>query len=133
MDGAEVVPIDVGVELRRGEVGVAEHFLHGAQVGPALEQMGGERMAERVRRDALAQSRTARIDLDDAPGPDARQRRAASIEKKNTSALAAIEPGSDFADVRRDPPQRGLAERNDALLPAFSEHAHNPLPERNVL
>ena len=43
----------VGVELGRGEVGVPQHLLDGAQVGAALEQVGRERMAQKVRMHAL--------------------------------------------------------------------------------
>ena len=52
--GAEVLAVDVGVDLGGGEVGVAEHLLDRAEVGAALEQVGGEAVAERVRRDPLA-------------------------------------------------------------------------------
>ena len=50
---------DVRVDLRRGEVGVAEHHLDGAQVRAAFEQMRGEGVPQHVRterrRDARAQ------------------------------------------------------------------------------
>jgi len=36
----------VGVQLGRGEVGVAEHLLDAAQVGAAFEQMRGERVTQ---------------------------------------------------------------------------------------
>src|SRR6188508_2454471 len=39
----------VGVELRRGEVGVAEELLDAPQIGAALEQVRRERVAEEVR------------------------------------------------------------------------------------
>jgi hypothetical protein len=42
----------VGIELGRGEIGVAEHLLDGAEVGAALEQVRGERVAQEVRVDA---------------------------------------------------------------------------------
>jgi hypothetical protein len=38
--------VDVGVDLRGGDAGVAEHFLHLAQVGAAGEQMRCECMAQ---------------------------------------------------------------------------------------
>ena len=41
------------VDLRCGNVGVPKHLLDRAKVGPALEKMGGERVAEQVRVDAL--------------------------------------------------------------------------------
>src|SRR5205807_8968254 len=43
----------VRVELGRGQVGVPEHFLDGAQVGAPLQEMRRERMAEQVRVDAF--------------------------------------------------------------------------------
>jgi hypothetical protein len=34
---SEILAVDVRVNLRCRNVGVAEHFLHGAKIGPALE------------------------------------------------------------------------------------------------
>ena len=48
---------DVGVDLRGGDVGVAEHGLDRAQVGAALEQMGRERVAQLVRGDVAGDAR----------------------------------------------------------------------------
>src|SRR5262245_8887601 len=47
---------DVGVPMRGAKRPVAEHLLDRAEVGAAVEQMRGERMAQRVRRDAEALS-----------------------------------------------------------------------------
>lgn len=41
----------MGVDHRGRHVGVAEQFLHGADVVAAFEQVSGERMAQRVHRD----------------------------------------------------------------------------------
>ena len=43
----------VGVDLRRRDVGVAEQQLHHAQVGAVVDQVGGEGVAQYVRRDRL--------------------------------------------------------------------------------
>ncbi len=37
VDSPEVVLIDMGVDLGGGHIGVAEHLLHDAQVGSALQ------------------------------------------------------------------------------------------------
>jgi len=51
--GLAAAPVgDVRVELRRRQVGVAEHLLDGAQVGASLQQVRGERVAQEVRMDA---------------------------------------------------------------------------------
>src|ERR1041384_3225352 len=49
--------IDVRINLRSGNIGVAEHRLHGSQIGAAFEQMGRERMTQGVRRHSLSNAR----------------------------------------------------------------------------
>ena len=44
--------IDMGVALRGAQLGVSQQLLDGAQVGSALQQMRGKRVAQRVRADA---------------------------------------------------------------------------------
>ena len=44
VNGAEKFPVYVRVNLRRGNIGVSEHFLNRSEVSSALEQMGRERM-----------------------------------------------------------------------------------------
>ena len=43
---------DMGIDLRRRDVGMAEELLHGAEIGAAFQQMAGEGMTEHVWRDA---------------------------------------------------------------------------------
>ena len=57
---AQMLHGDVRVQLRGRHVGVAEHLLHAAQVGAAGEQMGRERVAERVGAGAARACRRAR-------------------------------------------------------------------------
>ena len=40
----------MGVNLRGGDVGVAEQLLHGAQVGAVLQKVAGKGVAQHVRR-----------------------------------------------------------------------------------
>src|SRR5205085_1072636 len=51
--------IDFGVALGRRERGVAEEFLDGAQVAAGAEQMGGEGVAQGMRRGAFGQAQGA--------------------------------------------------------------------------
>ena len=51
VDRPQAVAVDVGVLLRRADAGVAEQFLHRAQVGAAGEQVRGEAVPQRVRAD----------------------------------------------------------------------------------
>ena len=45
---------DVRVNLRGGNVGVAQHDLDAAQIGSAFHQMGGETVPDHVRRQGPA-------------------------------------------------------------------------------
>ena len=46
VNGLESVLVDVGVDLGRGDVRVAEHLLNSAQIRPAFEKVSGERVSE---------------------------------------------------------------------------------------
>src|SRR4026207_128274 len=49
----EVVPVAVGIALRRGEAAVAEQLLDQPQIGALAQHVGGEAVTERVRRHPL--------------------------------------------------------------------------------
>ena len=51
---SEAVPRHVGVDLGGGDVRVAKKLLHRAQIGAALQEVGGEGVAQNVRAHALA-------------------------------------------------------------------------------
>jgi len=44
----QVLEVESGVHLRRGDVGVAEHRLHRAQIGAVVQKMGRKRVAQKV-------------------------------------------------------------------------------------
>src|SRR5260370_19103183 len=52
---------DVGVDLRRGDIGMPQHELDGAQIRSAFQQMGGKTVPQHVGRERNAQSRPAAI------------------------------------------------------------------------
>jgi hypothetical protein len=54
MHGTQPFARHMRINLRRTDVGVAEHELYGAQVGTAVDQMGGERMTQGVWADVTA-------------------------------------------------------------------------------
>ena len=47
---AQVVPGHMGVDLGGGDIGMAQKRLHAAQIRAAFHQMGGEGMAQHMRR-----------------------------------------------------------------------------------
>src|SRR6188472_3361920 len=63
---AEPARLDPGVDLGGRDARVPEELLDRAQVGAALEQVGGERVAQHVRRDAAGKARLAHPALEPA-------------------------------------------------------------------
>src|SRR4051794_39444947 len=73
---------EVRVDLRRGDVRVAEHLLQGAQVAPSGQQVGGEGVAEGVRAHLVLEPGRARVALDDLVEALARQAAAAVVDEQ---------------------------------------------------
>ena len=57
---SESVPVDMCIDFSGGDGFMSQHALDGPQIGAAFQQMGGERVPERVARDAFADARLAR-------------------------------------------------------------------------
>ena len=56
---------DVGIDLRGGDVGMAEHGLNSAKIGAVHEKVGGEGMTQSVRADVLSDAGHAGVFFDD--------------------------------------------------------------------
>ena len=83
---AQAGTVDVDVDLGRGDALVAQHLLDGAQVGTALEQVGGETVAQGVGTDDLAHSGQFTQLLDDMENHLARQHCAAAVQEQDVLA-----------------------------------------------
>src|SRR2546429_198297 len=70
------------VGLRRAYARVPEELLDGAQIGSALEQVGGERVPERVRRDTRSGRRPPRGEPQPAPDVGGGEPAAAAREEQ---------------------------------------------------
>ena len=60
VDLRQRLEVEVGVDLGRGDAGVAEHLLHRAQVLRRLQHVGGERVAQHVRMHVLGEAAALR-------------------------------------------------------------------------
>ena len=60
----QMLVVEVRVDLRSADVGMAEQFLHRTQVVRRLQQMRGERMAQHVRVYMLRQPGPLRLDVE---------------------------------------------------------------------
>ena len=65
--------INVGIDFGSTNAFVPQHGLNGAQVGSALQQVGGKAVSEGVGRDGLLDARLFGVDLDVVEYSDARQ------------------------------------------------------------
>src|SRR5688572_12253808 len=117
----------VGVELRRGEVGVTEHLLNAPQVGAALEEVRGERVAQEVRVDA------GRVEAGlggQTPQNEERARagqRATLRVEKQLRPMTAVEVRPSAAQVAAQRLRRRPSDRDDPLLAALADAADEAL------
>src|SRR5262245_28510971 len=104
---------DVRVDLRRREIGVAEHQLDGAQVGASLERMGRKRVPQHVRTERARQMRAASMLLQDLPEADAAERAAARVDEQARRAARLEELAAGARLVFADPARRLLPDRDE--------------------
>ena len=101
---AQLVGGDQRVDLRGGHRGVAEQLLDDAHVGAAVEQVGGERVPQRVRRDrgapASARSAAATCSTAQALCRDSRPPRAFRNTRRAAAARAAARAAGRAARTR---------------------------------
>src|SRR5690606_15007593 len=79
---AQVLPGHVGVDLGGGDAGVTQEFLDGAQVGAALEHVGGEGVPQGMRRDPPVGPGAAGVPGQDVGHAPASQAPAAGVEEQ---------------------------------------------------
>jgi hypothetical protein len=65
---AEVFPVYVGVDLRGGEIRVAQHLLHGPEIGPTFQQVSSKAVSKGVRSHSLSDAGPLSGSLHNAPG-----------------------------------------------------------------
>ncbi len=125
VDGSETRLQDVRVDLRGGQIGVAEHHLDRAEIGTALEQVRRERVADYVRAERRADTGASAVRPQNLPEPDPAERPAAAVDEHAFTRRAAAVPmaredGSGVAQVTGDPLGCLIAERNQPFLAALS-------------
>ena len=69
------------VNLRRRDVGMPQHRLHGSQVGPPLQQVRGEGMSQHMRRRNPGDAGPVRTRAEQFPESLPRERRATTAHE----------------------------------------------------
>ena len=132
---------------------MAEQLLDRAQVGAALQQMGRERVAQRVGADAHARAALRDVAPQQAIDAAAGQPRAAVVDEQRVrvfagfarfgetrEALAVGRGGSRVATMAArsfihafNAATGALVERQDSFLAALPHHADHPIAEVEIL
>ena len=82
MNAFQMIARDMGINLGRCDIGMAQKFLDNTQVRPAFKQMRCEGMAEGVRRQGLLNARKGRVFFDRLPEKFPRETPPAAADKK---------------------------------------------------
>ena len=92
----------MGVDLGRGNVGMAEHKLHGAKIGTMGQEMGGKGMTDHVGRDILGDACRKRYSPDDLPEPQSGHGTASCGDEEKVATFAVEYGGASLFDVGLD-------------------------------
>ena len=93
--------IDVSIDLRRRDIGVAQHRLDRSQVRASFKQVRGERMTLGMRRDSLINACDQRITAHELPKALSAQRFSRPIDEHKRAGLAFEQSRSDLAHIHR--------------------------------
>ncbi len=121
------------IDLRGRHARVAEQLLHDADVGTALQQMGGERVPKRVRAHLLLDPSRGRVLLEDAGAPLAGEPPAAQVQEHRRTRPSRGDLRPNPREVRAHRVTRVPADRDVAFLAPLPEDAHAPLLEVDVV
>ena len=86
---AQMVGVEVGIDLGGDDILVAQQLLHLTDAGTALQQMRGEGVAEGVGADLLVDRGALGGLLDDGEDHNAREALATIVQEENLVAVAA--------------------------------------------
>ena len=97
----DVGAVDVGVELRRRDVGMPEQLLHGTQVGSALKEVRGVAVSQGVGVEPL-DARHAPVALHDRMDRLPREAPAAHVEEDRLRGAAPHELAASLPEIGRE-------------------------------
>ena len=100
---------DVGVDLGRGQISVAEQHLHDPEIRAVVEQMRRKRMSEHVRRERLTDAGVARVTLHEYPEHLSRHGFSALGDEERIGLASAKKRGPCLVKIPLDPVQRFLS------------------------
>ena len=110
-----------------------QHLLHAAQVGPALQEVGGEGVAHVVRRERLVEPGRAQGLLEHLADGIGGHAVAAGGHEEERALLLLEQPGAPEQLVGAHGGERQVVQRHDALPRPLAEHLHLATLEIDVV
>src|SRR5262245_9362804 len=137
VDRPKALGRDLRVHLGRRDAGVAEQLLDDPDVGAPLQHVRGARMTEDVRGEAAGQPGPLPGRADDHPAALPAQPSAPHVQDYGLPVTAGGASGPDqlraaVGEVRAERVTGRAPDRDDALLAALAEHAHQAVLEVEV-
>lgn len=112
----------MGVDLGGSDAFVSQHFLDGAQVGPAFDEVGGKTVPEGVRADVFLEPYTLNLFFDDEKYHHAAEFFAPFVEKdKLFVAFGRLDMDTDLVEVDAEVLQGIPADGDEALPVALAD------------
>src|SRR5258708_5029123 len=122
----------VRINLRGGNVRVAEHRLHASEVGAALEQMRRKGVAENVRREVVKNTGLAAISAQELPKSLPRHGAAAGRYEQVGTGTPLQQEGPRRVQIDVHRLDRRRPDRNQAVFVALAQNSDAPLLQLSV-
>lgn len=126
VDFFETGAADVGVDLRRRDVRVTEHELHGAEICSMLEQVSRERVAQGVGSNVFGDTSFSRIRSDTFPEGLACQPPARAPWKEERGISLGDQGRPTAGKILSDPRESRRPHGDHPLLPPLSQATNEP-------
>ena len=120
----EVIACHVGINLSRGDVGMAQHGLNRPQIGAAFQQVARKGVPQRVGRDHFSEPCPKTVTLDQLPKTLAAERFSGPGDKKSGTHTVFEKRLACPVGLSSDFFLSILADRHHAFLGAFAENAN---------
>lgn len=130
---AQAGSVDMNIDFGSGNALVAQHLLDGSQVGAALEQVGGETVAQGVGTDDLAHSCQFAQLFDDVENHLAREHGSASVQEEDVLAASLHNlVGTRLLQIQIDLFDGDRRNRDYALFVALTLNDHVALLDKQL-
>jgi hypothetical protein len=110
----------MGIDLRGGDIRMAEHHLYGTKIRSPFQKMAGKRVTKKVRSNPLAKTGPSRIVFQIFPEALSAHPFARAVDEKGGIFLSFRKNSTSCFQIDSDPIDRFASEWNDPFLGSLS-------------